>query len=74
LKNFTAQAVGKKSLLALLSDCYFRAVEQYRYDLKANNLVTKELAQAQASLATATHTLSSLQAGLSAATAAALAA
>ena len=74
LKDVTAQAVGTKSLLALLIDCYTKAVIQYKHDLRANNLATKELDHAQASLATATNKLSSLQAGLSAATAAALAA
>ncbi|MFT5654515.1 MAG: hypothetical protein ACI9XU_000229 [Arenicella sp.] len=62
------------SLQSYLVDGYQDALEHYRAALKANDVATQQLDGAQAKLDNATHQLNSLKAGLSAATAAALAA
>lgn len=61
-------------VMALLKQGYDDAVADYQSALNANNMVTQQLQYAQANLDSASIELSSLQAGLAAATAAAYAA
>jgi len=70
----SAPAKKQPSLSALLLAANHDAIEKYNAAATASNLVTQELAQAQTGLNNATVKLNSLKAGLSAATAAAIAA
>ncbi|HTR00570.1 MAG TPA: hypothetical protein VMH83_11290 [Candidatus Acidoferrum sp.] len=66
--------LNKTSLYFLLNKAYLQAVDKYDSQLQASRRVTKELETASKKLVLATNSLSALQAGLEAATAAALAA
>lgn len=76
LKYIEKSASGqrKTSLDYMLNHAYAEAVEKYKAELKATHRVKKEVDEARAKLLTVTNKLNSLNAGLEAATAAALAA